>query len=62
VGSNRRVLELPQQSTAFEVFNVGSDRNNCTKQMIVDKTLVHVPDAVLSKNKADRCWGLGVVA
>jgi nucleoside-diphosphate-sugar epimerase len=41
----RRVLEISRSRVAFEVFNVGRDDNNCTKQTIVDKIGKHLPDA-----------------
>lgn len=41
----RRVLEFPNDVTAFEVFNAGGDANNATKQTIVDTILSHLPDA-----------------
>ena len=41
----RRVLEAPQETVAFEVFNAGGDENNFTKQMIVDAILQELPDA-----------------
>jgi nucleoside-diphosphate-sugar epimerase len=44
----RRVLELGRSRIAFEVFNVGREENNCTKQSIVDKLKKHLPDAPVS--------------
>jgi nucleoside-diphosphate-sugar epimerase len=44
----RRVLELGRSRIAFEVFNVGREENNCTKQSIVDKIKKHLPDAPVS--------------
>jgi nucleoside-diphosphate-sugar epimerase len=41
----RRVLEMGRRRVAFEVFNVGRDDNNCTKQSIVDKVKRHLPNA-----------------
>lgn len=41
----RRVLEVSRSRIAFEVFNVGRDDNNCTKQSIVDRIKRHLPDA-----------------
>jgi nucleoside-diphosphate-sugar epimerase len=41
----RRVLEVGRSRIAFEVFNVGRDDNNCTKQTIVDRIRRHLPDA-----------------
>ncbi len=41
----QRVLEAPIGDVAFEVFNAGSEANNCTKQMIVDAIMEQVPDA-----------------
>jgi nucleoside-diphosphate-sugar epimerase len=41
----RRVLEIGRSRIAFEVFNVGREENNCTKQSIVDKIKKHLPDA-----------------
>lgn len=40
----RRVLEAPLERVAFEVFNAGGDKNNFTKQMIVDAILAQLPD------------------
>lgn len=40
-----QILEAPHELVDFEVFNVGSDENNCTKRMIVEKGLEHFPDA-----------------
>jgi nucleoside-diphosphate-sugar epimerase len=40
----RRVLEAPQGRVRGQVFNVGSDENNCTKKMVVDKLLAHLPE------------------
>ncbi|MFA6600705.1 MAG: NAD(P)-dependent oxidoreductase [Candidatus Omnitrophota bacterium] len=39
----RRVLEAPRARVAFEVFNVGGEANNMTKQMIVDAIKREVP-------------------
>lgn len=39
----RRVLELPAEQTAFDVFNAGGDVNNHTKQGIIDIIASHVP-------------------
>lgn len=47
----RRVLEAPQDIVAFEVFNVGGDGNNFTKQMIVDEILKHIPKGKVSYQK-----------
>jgi nucleoside-diphosphate-sugar epimerase len=41
----RRVLEVGRSRIAFEVFNVGRDDNNCTKQTVIDKIRKHLPDA-----------------
>ena len=40
----RCVLEAQQDRVHFEVFNVGGESNNCTKQMIVDEIMRHVPE------------------
>ena len=40
----KTVIEAPLSKTSFEVFNVGGDSNNATKQMIVDKILNRVPN------------------
>lgn len=44
----RRVLEIGRARVAFEVFNVGRDDNNCTKQAIVEKIQMHIPDATIT--------------
>ena len=41
----QRVLEIGRSRIAFEVFNVGREENNCTKQSIVDTIKKHLPDA-----------------
>jgi len=41
----RRVLEIGTDRVRREVFNVGCAENNCTKQMIVDKILKHLPES-----------------
>lgn len=38
------VLEAPRDRVHFEIFNVGGDANNLTKQMIVDEILRQVPE------------------
>lgn len=40
----RCVLDAPRDKVHFEVFNVGGDANNFTKQMIVDEILLQVAD------------------
>ncbi len=40
------VLEAPRDRVAGEVFNVGDDRENFTKQMIVDLVARHIPTQV----------------
>ena len=40
----RCVLEAKPDSVHFEVFNVGGEMNNCTKQMIVDEIMRQVPE------------------
>lgn len=44
----RRVLEVPRDVVAGEVFNAGGDVNNFTKKMIVDAILALLPDAPVS--------------
>jgi nucleoside-diphosphate-sugar epimerase len=39
------VLEMGRSRIAFEVFNVGREENNCTKQSIVDTIKNHLPEA-----------------
>jgi len=39
----RRVLEAPVDQTSFEVFNVGGDANNFTKNGIIDEILGFLP-------------------
>jgi nucleoside-diphosphate-sugar epimerase len=41
----RRVLEAPVELVRGEVFNVGGNENNFTKQMLVDEIRKRVPDA-----------------
>jgi nucleoside-diphosphate-sugar epimerase len=41
-----RVLQAPGDAVAAEVFNVGANADNFTKQMIVDEVLKHVDAAV----------------
>ena len=41
-----RVLEAPKGLVHREIFNVGDDRENFTKQMIVDLVAQHIPVAV----------------
>lgn len=36
------VLQAPRQAVAGEIFNVGTDENNLTKEQIVDEVLRHV--------------------
>ena len=40
----RCVLEAPSERVHFEIFNVGGDANNFTKQMLVDEILLQIPD------------------
>lgn len=40
----RMVIEAPTEKVSFEVFNIGGDVNNATKQMIVDTILEKIPD------------------
>ncbi len=44
----QRVLEAPEKRVAFEVFNAGGDKNNCTKRMIVEKIKAVLPQAPVS--------------
>ncbi|QQN66062.1 NAD(P)-dependent oxidoreductase [Bradyrhizobium diazoefficiens] len=37
------VLSAPASKVAFEVFNVGCEENNCTKLMVVEEVLRHLP-------------------
>lgn len=39
------VLTAPVEMVNFEVFNVGSEANNFTKQMIVEEIVKHIPNA-----------------
>lgn len=39
------VLEAPHKSVSFEVFNAGSEKNNYTKKMIVEKIKHFIPSA-----------------
>jgi nucleoside-diphosphate-sugar epimerase len=40
------VLQAPDEMVSGEIFNVGSDDNNLTKEQIVDEVLRHVPGEV----------------
>ena len=40
-----RVLEMPADAVAFEVFNAGGDTNNYTKKMIVEAVHRNLPDS-----------------
>lgn len=40
-----QVLEAPVAKVDFQVFNVGKDDNNYTKQMIVDEVIKHLPQS-----------------
>jgi nucleoside-diphosphate-sugar epimerase len=44
----RRVLDFPVAEVAFEVFNAGGDKNNHTKQGIVDLVLARLPGRKVS--------------
>ena len=44
----RRVLELPAERTAFEVFNAGGDANNHTKQSLIDIITARLPSDKIS--------------
>lgn len=50
-----RVLAVPSEDVAFEVFNAGGDTNNFTKQSIVDLALARLPGrrVVMKPNSAD---------
>jgi nucleoside-diphosphate-sugar epimerase len=39
----QKVIEAPASDVSFEVFNVGGDENNYTKQMIIDEILKFIP-------------------
>lgn len=39
----KMVLEAPKESVFFEIFNAGSEKNNYTKQMIIDTVLRYIP-------------------
>lgn len=45
------VLEAERVNTSFEVFNAGGDINNATKQMIVDKILMQIPEGNVKYQK-----------
>lgn len=47
----RCVLEAPRDRVHFEVFNVGGDANNFTKQMIVDEILRQLPEGHVKYQK-----------
>lgn len=38
------VIKAPSEKIAFEIFNAGGDKNNYTKQMIVELILERIPD------------------
>jgi nucleoside-diphosphate-sugar epimerase len=42
------VLEAPEETVAFDVFNVGDTSENYQKKMIVDEVLKELPDAKIS--------------
>jgi len=46
-----KVLEMPKEKVFGEVFNIGSDRNNYTKKMIVDLAQKHIPNSVVNYKK-----------
>lgn len=52
----RRVLEAPRERVCGEIFNVGGDINNFTKEMIIDAIIERFPDGkiVLLEKGADR--------
>ena len=37
--AHSKVLEAPIKDTSFQVFNVGGEENNATKQMIVNSNI-----------------------
>ena len=39
----QKVLEAPKQDVYFEVFNAGSEKNNYTKQMIIEEVQKYLP-------------------
>jgi len=46
-----KALEMPKEKVFGEVFNIGSDRNNYTKKMIVDLAQKHIKNAVVNYKK-----------
>ncbi len=44
----QRTLEAPEERISFEVFNAGGEKNNFTKQMIVNAVKAKLPDAPVS--------------
>ena len=46
-----KVLELPKEKVYGEVFNIGSDQNNCTKKMVVELAQKHIKNAVVNYKK-----------
>ncbi|MDX1618508.1 MAG: SDR family oxidoreductase, partial [Balneolaceae bacterium] len=47
------VIESPRENIEYEVFNVGSNDENYTKQMLVDAIVEQIPDAQLKYVKKD---------
>ena len=42
-----KVIESPEEKVNFEVFNAGSNENNATKKMIVEKILNKIPNGII---------------
>ena len=50
-----KVLEADKRIVSHEIFNAGSDNNNYTKKMIIEKILSYLPDGevIFSSNSSD---------
>jgi nucleoside-diphosphate-sugar epimerase len=46
-----KVLVMPKEKVYGEVFNIGSDQNNCTKKMVVELAQKHIKNAVVNYKK-----------
>jgi nucleoside-diphosphate-sugar epimerase len=46
------VLSAPADKVSFEVFNVGCEANNFTKQMVVEEIVNHLPEAKITYREA----------
>lgn len=44
----RRVMEMSDERSSFEIFNAGGEENNATKQMILDRIKKRLPEAKIT--------------